>query len=157
MKNTKSSRPFGAWVLMILHFLIGVGALISGAMLFLSPDGNLMKMPLDVLKGSPFSNFLISGIILFIFVRIIPVGVAYGLLKRSVWQGLDILNPFKRFYWAWTASWAAGLIILIWVITETLLLGYISPLQPFIMLYGLVLILLTLLPGVRRWNLKQRD
>jgi hypothetical protein len=70
-------RPLGVWVLIILHLLIGIGALISGTLLFVAPDGRLM-MPLDVLKGSPFNDFLIPGIILFVFVGIIPVGVAPG-------------------------------------------------------------------------------
>jgi hypothetical protein len=112
-------------------------------------------MPLDVLKGSPFKDFLIPGIILFIFVGIIPVAVAWGLLKKGIWTGLEALNPFKKYFWAWTASWVSGIIILIWVTTETVLLGYISPLQPFIMVWGLALILLTLLPRMRNWYIKK--
>lgn len=154
MKNTKRPRPAGAWILIILQFFIGAAALISGAMFFLAPDGRLMQMPVTFLKGSPFNDFLFPGIILFVFVGIFPVMVGIGLVKKSIWPGLDALNPFKSYYWAWTASWAAGLIILIWIISETLMLGYISFLQPFITAFGLLLILLTLLPGVRRWYKK---
>jgi hypothetical protein len=154
VNNLKRSRPFGAWVLIVLHFLIGAAALISGAMFFMAPDGRLMQMPVTFLEGSPFNNFLIPGIILFLFVGVFPVMVGIGLVKKSIWSGLDILNPFKSYCWAWTASWSAGLIILIWIISETVMLGYISFLQPFIISYGLVLILVTFLPGVRRWYKK---
>jgi hypothetical protein len=154
VKNTKHPRPVGAWILIILQLFIGAAALISGAMFFLAPDGRLMQMSVTFLKGSPFDDYLIPGIILFVFVGIFPVLVGVGLVKRSIWPSLDFLNPFKSYYWAWTASWAAGIIMLIWIISETVMLGYISFLQPFIIAYGLALILLTLLPGVRRWYRK---
>jgi hypothetical protein len=35
--------------------------MISGPMLFLSPEGALMKLSVDVLKGTPFTNFVIPG------------------------------------------------------------------------------------------------
>jgi hypothetical protein len=154
MEKPKSPRPAGVWSLIVLQLFIGVAALISGPMFFLAPDGRLMQMPVTYLKGSPFNDFLIPGIILFIFVGIFPIIAGIGLLKRSIWPLMNVLNPFKSYYWAWTASWAAGLIILIWIIVETVLLGYISALQPFILVFGLVLVILTLLPRVRRWYLK---
>ena len=50
----------------ILQMMIGVGALASGALMVAATDGRIMQLPLDMLKGSPFQNFLIPGIILFL-------------------------------------------------------------------------------------------
>ena len=77
--------------------------------------------------------------------------VGYGLLKRPAWNWPNGINPAKKMHWAWTASWAAGVIMLIWISVETILLGYISFLQPVIAVYGIVIILLALLPNTRRF------
>jgi len=154
MNKTVKFRPVVAWVLIVLLFFIGIGALISGAMLFAAPDGHLMKWSTDDLAGTPFSNYLIPGIILFLFVGAFPLFVAYGLLKQPSWSWPNMINPMKKMHWAWTASWAAGVIMLIWITVETALLGYLSFLQPVIAVYGIVIIVLTMLPEVRRYYLR---
>ncbi len=149
------SRPLSAWILIILLCLLGIGAVISGGMLVAKPDGSLMLWSPEMLKGTPFSNYLIPGLILFTLVGLFSLFIAYGLITRTVWNGPDVINPFKKYHWSWTASWAEGVIILIWILTETMLLGFISGLQPFIIGWGLLLILLTMLPGIRRYYTKQ--
>jgi hypothetical protein len=154
MNTTSSPHPVVVWVLIVLLFFVGIGALISGAMLFVAPDGHLMQLSTNDLAGTPFSNYLIPGIVLFIFIGIFPVFVGYSLLKRPAWNWPGKINPAKKMHWAWTASWAAGVIMLIWISVETILLGYISFLQPLIAVYGVVIILLTLLPDVRRYYIR---
>ncbi len=151
MENKAIPRPFSVLILAILLLLIGVGSLISGPLLFLSPSGHLLQLPIELLKGTPFANYFLPGIILLMFVGVYPIFVGYSLLKRPPWRWPDVINPSKRFHWAWTASWAAGVILLIWIITEILLLGYISFLQPLVIVWGIILIALTLLPNVRRY------
>ena len=145
------SRPAAAWATIGLLAFIGIGAVISGAMLFAAPDGHLMQWTTDQLAHTPFSNYLIPGIILFTFVGIFPLFVAYGLVKRPGWAWPDAINPARRMHWAWTGAWAAGVIMLIWIGTEMALLGYISFLQPAIAIYGVVLIMLALLPQPRSY------
>ena len=146
-------RPALSWVLIILLFAIGIGGLISGPMLFVSPNGELMGMTTDVLEGSPFQNFLIPGIILFLFVGVFPVFTGYSLVRKPGWHWPDVINPVKQYHWAWTASWTAGVIMLVWIIVETVLLGYISFLQPVIAGWGSIIIILTLTPNVRKYYL----
>ena len=50
----------------IIQFFVGVGGLVCGALLTLFPSGEILQMPLDMLKDSPFPNYLIPGIILFL-------------------------------------------------------------------------------------------
>jgi hypothetical protein len=49
----------------ILLIANSIGALWGGAGLIYDPSGEFMQMPLDFLTHSPFSNYLIPGIILF--------------------------------------------------------------------------------------------
>jgi len=49
----------------ILQLFIGLGAFVCGILMIIKPDGSLMKMPLSMLNGSPFRDFLVPGIILF--------------------------------------------------------------------------------------------
>ena len=151
MKKSKTASPFVARVLIFLLVFIGIGALISGPMLFLAPDGHLMKLSVDMLKGTPFTNFLIPGLVLFLFVGVLPILVSYGLLRQPSWRWAEAINVCKKYHWSWTAAWAAGVIMLIWIIVETSLLGYVSFLQPVITAWGIAIITLTLLPNVRRY------
>lgn len=152
MGNKSKRRPVSAWVLIVLLFFLGIGGIISGAFLFAAPDGHLVGFTSAMLKGSPFSNYLIPGIILFLFVGVYQIFVGYSLLRHPGWRWPEAINPNKGYHWAWTASWASGVILLIWIAVETALLGYISVLQPIIAIWGIILIVLTLLPGVRRYN-----
>jgi hypothetical protein len=151
MNKSKRPVPFSLWILRLLLIFIGAGGLISGAMLFSSPDGALIKLNTSILQGTPFDNFLIPGIILFLFIGIFPILVSYGLLRQPAWRWAEAVNICKKYRWAWTAAWAAGVIMLIWIIVETALLGYISFLQPVIAIWGIAIITLTLLPKIRRY------
>jgi hypothetical protein len=156
MKKSNTASPFVARILIFLLVFIGVGALISGPMLFLAPDGHLMKLSVDMLQGTPFTNFLIPGLVLFLFVGIFPILVSYGLLRQPSWRWAEAINVCKKYHWSWTAAWAAGVIMLIWIIVETSLLGYVSFLQPVITVWGVAIITLTLLPNVRRYYTSPR-
>jgi hypothetical protein len=151
VKNANGRYPFLAWVLIVLLFFIGIGALVSGAMLFAAPDGHLMQWSTQDLAGTPFSNYLAPGIILFALVGVFPIFVGIGLVRRPAWNCPDLINPFKKMHWAWTAAWAAGVIMLVWITVETALLGFISFLQPAVIIYGCVIIALAWLPAVRRY------
>jgi len=49
----------------ILQLFVALGALVAGAMFIFEPSGRLLQAPLAMLKGTPFSNYLLPGIILF--------------------------------------------------------------------------------------------
>jgi hypothetical protein len=146
-----TKRPALLNILILLLGFIGIGAVISGAMLFISPQGDLMKMPVDMLEGSPFSSYLIPGIILFLFIGVFSLLTVYGLLKQPGWKWPDWINPARNIHWAWSASWAAGVIMLLWIAVETILLGYVSFLQPLIAVWGLIIIVLTMIPIIKNF------
>jgi hypothetical protein len=155
MKNQTNSRPFTVRLLILLQFLLGFGALVSGGLLVLAPDGLLIQMPLSMLKYSPFSNFLIPGILLSTFLGVYPLAVAYSLWRRPGWRWPEAINPFKRMHWCWAASLASGVILLIWITTQVLMLQSIAFLHILYFTWGWVLILLTLSTSVRQYTMRQ--
>ncbi len=49
-----------------LLILVGLSAAISGSLMILFPSGEIFQAPPDMLKNTPFRDFLIPGIILFL-------------------------------------------------------------------------------------------
>jgi hypothetical protein len=150
MNNQIKHPPMAMWLLICLQLLLGLGALGGGGVMLAAPDGSLIQMPLSMLENSPFSNFLIPGVILFSLLGIYPVAVAYCLLKQPAWRLPEALNPVKHLHWSWAASLAAGIILLIWISTQVLLIQSIVFVHILYFVWGWVLILLTLNPTVRQ-------
>ena len=144
-------RPSTVPLLIWLQVLLALGALAGGAVFIAAPDGHLMQMPLSNLKDSPFKDFLIPGILLFTFVGLFPLAVAYALWKRPNWKWPDAVNPFRDTHWSWAGSLAAGAIIIIWITVQVLLIRAVAFLHVLYWIWGVVLLVLTLLPGVRRY------
>jgi hypothetical protein len=96
-----------------------------------------------------FSNFLIPGVLLFVFIGIYPLAVAYSLWKRPGWRWPNVLNPFKRIHWSWAGSLAAGVLLMIWIGVQVQFMA-IGFLHIICFAWGALLVLLTLLPRVRR-------
>ena len=110
-------------LLFILHAFVGLGAIGGGIMAILNPQGP-GGMPTDALKNSPFSNFLIPGIILFIVIGLGNVFSAVTLLLKSRFQGY-ISNVF---------SWA----LVIWIIIQCIMLNAVAYLHIIFFIIGLV-------------------
>ena len=146
----KNTIPFAAKVLIWLQALLGFGAVVSGALMMISPDGSLMHMPLSVIEGAPFKGFFIPGLILFVLLGVYPLAVAYGLAKRPGWNWPNAINPFKKIHWSWAGSLASGVIVLIWLSVE-LIWAHVIFLHIIYYVWSGLLILLTLLPSTRKY------
>jgi hypothetical protein len=152
MTKMSEKRPVADWVLIALLLLLGVSALIPGVMFMLAPDGHLIQMPMSNLRESPFPDYFIPGLLLFLFVGVFPLAVAYGLWRMPAWTWPDLINPFKQQHWGWAGSLAAGAILLIWITVQVMLIKSIDFLHYLYWGWAAVLILLTLLPPVRRFH-----
>ncbi|MGD0575816.1 MAG: hypothetical protein ABSB61_10695 [Anaerolineales bacterium] len=150
MKEKAGSRPLVLWALILLQFLLGLGALAGGGVLILGPDGHLIQMPVSMLKGTPFRDFLVPGILLFVLVGIYPILAGYSLLARPDWRWPDRINPFHRAHWSWAGSLAAGVVLMVWIAAQVILLRAVAFLHVLYFAWGIAMILLTLSPGVRR-------
>ncbi len=106
-------------------------------------------LPLSILERSPFNDFLVPGIILFVVLGIIPSLLVLALLKKPNSLFAERLNFFKDMHWAWTFSIYVAFALIIWIQVETIYIQGVGWLQTFYMLYAIPLILVALLPQVR--------
>ena len=137
-------------ILIALLLFLGLGAIGGGAFLIISPSGKLIGgLPLSVLEHSPFTDFLIPGIILFLILGIAPCLVSLALIKKPELKIAEHFNFFKDMYWAWSYSIYIAFALIIWIQVETIILNSVTWLQTFYMLYAIPIILVALLPQVR--------
>ena len=147
-RSAALARPAAATALVVVLIVQAVSGLAGGAALIASPRGGVIHMPLSQLEGSPFHDFLIPGVILFVVLGLCPLLTAVALLREPAIAPLEALNPFRRQYWAWTAAGVIGVGLLIWIAVEVAFIPF-SALQPFYAGVGVVIIALTLRRPVR--------
>ncbi len=147
----KTKRPFPINVLLFLLFFLSLGALFGGGMLALDPSGELLQMPIIILKNSPFNNFLIPGLILFTVFGVLPALIFYSLLKRPQWTWVNVLNVYSDMYWAWTFTLYVGFALIIWINVQTLIINSVHFVHTGYILLGLSIVSIALLPSVRQY------
>jgi hypothetical protein len=96
----------------ILLLLNAIGALYGGGNFIIHPDGSGMQMSLDWLKNTPFQNYLMPGILLF---------VANGLF--SIFVLVALMLKFRQFPWFIIAQ---GVILLGWISIQVLMIRVIN-------------------------------
>lgn len=108
-----------------LELFVALSALGGGYGLLAGPQGEVLGMSTEILEGTPFSNFFIPGLILFVVIGVGAVGAFAAVLAS--WR----YAPF--------AALAVGLALAGWIAVQVALLGYLSILQPIYFAVGLVL------------------
>ncbi|MFZ5807741.1 MAG: hypothetical protein ACOY16_00515 [Chloroflexota bacterium] len=142
-------RSLASRVLVGLLVLLALGALPAGALFMLAPDGSLIGMPLSVLAHSPFHSFFVPGLVLFTLVGVYPLVAAYGLWKKPDWRWAERFNPLRKYRWPLAASLAAGVILIGWIMVQVFIIGYGSFLQLFYLIYGAVIVAMSVSRAVR--------
>jgi hypothetical protein len=140
MEVATVKRPGLVWALMVFMAIQAIGAIGGGIGLVQDPVENI-GMPLSMLEGSPFSDYLIPGLILLILVGILPAVALHGVAHRR--------------QWGWWLTVVGGVGLLIWIITEVVMLGY-QPgtglgLQIGMGLLGVIILVLSLVRPTRRF------
>lgn len=103
----------------------GIGALYGGWSFISRPDGSGMKMSVDLLKNSPFQNYLIPGIILFFANGVFSLVVLAALWLRYGYSGSLIMIQ--------------GTILTGWILIQILMIRTIIPLHWIMGAIGLAL------------------
>ena len=150
MIDNANRPPLTTTLLILIQVFLGLNGLLGGGAFLLAPDGHLLQMPFSHLKNTPFSDFLIPGLLLFLFLGVYPIAVAYSLWRNPTWHWPDFLNPFKQTHWCWAGSLAAGVIAMIWIIVQIQWIS-IGFLHIFIFSWGILILLVTMLPMVRKY------
>lgn len=125
MDSKKTNRKLKRLILLIaiLQAFNGLSGLAGGFGLITNPDGDALAMSTDWLQSTPFTNFLVPGIILFLFNGLGNVAGFVATLKKHK-QAARIATVF-------------GLIMIIWIIAQVSWIGYKSFLQPLYFSTGL--------------------
>ena len=142
MSTKKRTRPLSVYLLMGTILLQGLSGVVGGIGLVSDPTGSNVQIPVSWLEGSPFNNYLIPGLILLSVLGVFPLIVLYGL--------------WARLSWSWTAAMLVGMALVIWILVEILIIGY-HPKPPLQLIYGLLgigILVLVLLPSLRRYYSK---
>jgi hypothetical protein len=93
-------------------------------------------VPLEWLAGSPFSDYFIPSLILFVV-----VGGVFSFAAIAV---------FMRSRLARVSAFVAGTVVLVWIGVQLAIIGYVSWMQPATLFTGVfVLFLASLLPASR--------
>jgi hypothetical protein len=94
-------------------------------------------VPLEWLAGSPFSDYFIPSVILFVV-----VGGTFSFAAIAV---------FARWRVARVSALSAGIVVLVWIVVQVAIIGYVSWMQPATFVAGaLVLLLAWRLPNQHR-------
>jgi hypothetical protein len=87
------------------------------------------NVPRDWLEGSPFDDYFVPGLILFL-----AVGGSMAAAAVTV--------TFADREWAVVLSLVAAVILLDWIVVQVALIGYVSVLQPLFFAAGLLVLAL---------------
>jgi len=142
-------------ILVSLLLFLGISASCGGLLLIISPSGKLLGgLPLSILDHSPFTNFLIPGIILFFVLGLSPCLISFALLKKPTHKTAEFFNVFKDMHWAWSFSIYTAFTLIIWIQVETIFIQSVGWLQTFYLLYAIPILVVALLPQVRTFYKK---
>jgi hypothetical protein len=121
--------------------LLGMGAVGGGIGILIKPDDRAMQWSVKMLAGSPFTDFLIPGLIplgLFGVGSFVVAGL--GLARRPI-------APFLAF--------AIGCGQMTWITAELAILGHLSFLRPTMFAVGLIIAAMAVRwgwPTFARWR-----
>lgn len=112
----------------ILLLFNGFGAVYGGGSLILHPDGSGLQMPLEILKASPFKDFFIPGIVLF---------VVNGL--GSFFAFITLLLKWPRHY---LFVMGEGIVLCGWILVQIIMIKQLLALHYIMFITGVMLIVL---------------
>lgn len=154
-ENDSKTKSIRNLFLFVLGFL-AVSALGGGIILMISPDGELIGLPLSEFKNLPFDSFLIPGIILFFVLGVIPALLIIALLKKPESKIAEAFNIYKDMHWSWTFCIYIAFALIGWIHIELIFLaGKVHWLQTVYMFYAILMLIIALLPQIRFLYRKQ--
>lgn len=143
-------RPAEIYALFVLHLVLALNALAAGWAMMTGPDGSALRFPENLLSRSPFPNYWLPGLLLFLFNGLFPAFTLYGLVRKPRWHWAGILNIYAKQHWSWTYSIFAGIILIIWIAVQLFFIPYFW-LQPACIGLGVLILVFTLMPRVMRY------
>ena len=103
--------------LTVLQAFIGIGAVAGGLGLMLNPSGGSLGLPLELLEKTPFSTYLVPGLVLFTVNGLGNLAGAVASFTRRRFAG-EIAMALGAFLVAWIliqVYWMSGFHWLHWL------------------------------------------
>jgi len=155
-QTTPQKKPVAIHVMIALLVILAFLGFFSGFSFITSPSGASHGMDTSVLEDTPIGDFTSVGIFFVLAYGILPVITIFGLWKLPRWRWTDSFNKWTKQNWAWSATVAVGVILIVWIAVEVALIG--SPggfprfLQVTMALLGVVFIALAMLPRTKAFT-----
>ena len=153
----KESRPRPAAVKALVStmaFFSFVG-LMTGYGLLSDPTGAGIGLSQDLLEDAPVGDFTMVGLFFLSFFGLLPALAAYGLWRLPRWGWTDAVNRWTGQNWAWTATAALGVILLLWIAVEVVFVGALTgiggAMQAIITALGVAMLAMVTRPSVRSY------
>lgn len=141
-------RPLPLWILLLWLIFLAFGGLYGGIAMLLDPSGVLLGMDV-ILPLLPVPDFVLPGLFLLFVMGLVPLILAFGLFARPNWLWADALARWSSHHWAWTGTLALGIVLLTWLLTQAILIGFSTGIQYVMVVNGLALLGFSLWPSVR--------
>ena len=98
-----------SFILGVVQLLVAVLAIPSGFLMLLEPDGSGLGLSLDILQDSPFTNFIIPGLLL--------------LTVNGIAQCFVSLSSFRQFSYYRILGFILGIILVLWIMVQIFYIG----------------------------------
>jgi hypothetical protein len=132
------TRPIALFALTAAILFLSLGGFIGGLSFITDPSGAGIGMSTDALKPLPIlSNFTLPGLFLLAAYAIAPLVFLYGL-----WKGAR---------WAWWATVIDSVVLIGWIAGEILILRLLAGITLITALDGVLILIIALLPSIRRY------
>lgn len=115
-------------LLLILIIFIAITSTSSGILMITDPNGGMLRLPLTLLHGTPFKNFLIPGILLSLVGGVNLLALFYNIQRHP-----------KRYSWAI----AGGSLISGWIIAQLILIQAFYWLHILYLIIGIFIVLIS--------------
>ena len=124
MRTNRLAEKFVRNTLGILLLILAINAFGGG---YYGMAG-AKNIPREWLKGSPFSNYFVPSLILFI-------GIGGSALLAAIFV-------FRQYTQARKAAFICGIIVILWLIVQVTIIGYVSWMQPTTAVAAILILLL---------------
>lgn len=156
-ESVKRRRPAAIVVMVVLQAILAFLGFFSGFSFITDPSGGSHGMDTSILEdNTPIGDFMLVGIFFVLAYGFLPIAAIIGLWRLPRGRWTDTFNKWTKHNWAWSATLATGVILVIWIAVEVAMIG--SPagfprfLQVIMAFLGAVFIGLCMLPGVRTYT-----
>ncbi len=113
----------------VLQVFVGIGAFISGAAMLLNTDGSLLGLTTEMLKNTPFQNYLLPGLML--------------LAVNGICNIIASAFSFTNHQYAGFLGLVLGTTLLAWMGVQVYMVGFNHIFQPLFIGIGIAEVLLS--------------